>query len=112
MRLVTAFVQPHEIEAVQEVLREVGVAGMTVSEVQGVDGRRAQTETYRGAEYEVESAPELRVEVLCFEARVDEILDALQDAAASGEVGDAKVVVTPVETVVRIRTGEQGPYAL
>lgn len=112
MRLVTAFVRPHEIEAVKAALRTVGIEGMTVSEVRGIDVGNGRTDVYRGAEYELKSDPEVRIEVLCFEARVEEIIDALMDAAASGDVGGGRVLVTPVEAVVRVRTGEQGPYAL
>ncbi|MGH3592951.1 MAG: P-II family nitrogen regulator, partial [Pseudonocardiaceae bacterium] len=90
----------------------LGVLGMTVSEVQGYGRQKGHTEVYRGAEYKVDFVPKIRVEVVIDEARVDKTIDALVEAARTGKIGDGKVWVTPVETVVRVRTGERGLDAL
>ena len=112
MKLVTAIVKPHKVEAVKEALQAAGVEGMTLTEVRGFGRQRGHTEVYRGAEYKVEFVPKARLEVLVADANVDAILDAIINAARTGQVGDGKVWVTDVADVVRIRTGEQGDAAL
>ncbi|MBW3619475.1 MAG: P-II family nitrogen regulator [Actinobacteria bacterium] len=112
MKLVTAIVKPHRVEEVKEALQGVGVQGLTISEVRGFGRQRGHTEVYRGAEYQVEFVPKIRLEVLVAEAMVDEVIDAIVAAARSGQVGDGKVFVTSVERVVRIRTGEEDGEAL
>ena len=112
MKLVTAIIKPFTLEDVKGALERIGVLGMTVSEVQGFGRQKGHTEIYRGAEYSVDFVPKIRVEVVVDEAQVDKTLDALVDAARTGKIGDGKVWVTPVETVIRVRTGERGLDAL
>ncbi|MGH3512211.1 MAG: P-II family nitrogen regulator [Pseudonocardiaceae bacterium] len=112
MMLVTAIVKPFALGDVKAALERLGVLGMTVSEVQGYGRQKGHTEVYRGAEYKVDFVPKIRVEVVIDEARVDKTIDALVEAARTGKIGDGKVWVTPVETVVRVRTGERGLDAL
>ncbi len=112
MKLVTAIVKPFTLEDVKSALEQVGVLGMTVSEVQGFGRQKGHTEVYRGAEYSVEFVPKIRVEVVVDDAQVDKTIDALADAARTGKIGDGKIWVTSVETVVRVRTGERGLDAL
>jgi nitrogen regulatory protein P-II 1 len=112
MKLVTAIVKPFTLEDVKGALEEMGVLGMTVSEVQGYGRQKGHTEVYRGAEYSVDFVPKIRVEVVVDDVQVDKTLDVLVEAARTGKIGDGKVWVTPVETVIRVRTGERGVDAL
>jgi len=112
MKLVTAIIKPFTLEDVKAALEQIGVLGMTVSEVQGFGRQKGHTEVYRGAEYKVDFVPKIRVEVVVDEAQVDKTIDALVEAARTGKIGDGKVWVTSVETVVRVRTGERGLDAL
>jgi nitrogen regulatory protein P-II 1 len=112
MKLVTAVVKPHRIEAVKEALREIGVSGLTTTDVEGFGRQRGHTEVYRGAEYQVDFVPKVRVEVVVVDEGVDEIVDAIAAAARTGKIGDGKLWVTEVDRVLRIRTGEMGPDAL
>ncbi len=112
MKLVTAIVKPFTLEDVKSALERIGVLGMTVSEVQGFGRQKGHTEIYRGAEYSVDFVPKIRVEVVVDEAQVDKTIDAVVEAARTGKIGDGKVWVTTVDTVVRVRTGERGVDAL
>lgn len=112
LNLVTAVIKPHRLESVKEALQAVGVAGMTVSDVQGFGRQGGHTETYRGAEYVVDFVPKIKIEVLTSFDEVDKIIDLIRDAAGSGEIGDGKIWSTSVERAVRIRTGEMGADAL
>jgi nitrogen regulatory protein P-II 1 len=112
MLLVTAIVKPFALDDVRAALERLEVAGMTVSEVSGYGRQRGHTEVYRGADYKVDFVPKVRVEVVVDDDAVDKIVDAVVEAAHSGKIGDGKVWVTPVETVVRVRTGERGADAL
>jgi len=112
MKLVTAIVKPFTLEDVKAALERIGVLGMTVSEVQGFGRQKGHTEIYRGAEYAVDFVPKIRVEVVVDEAQVDKTIDAVVEAARTGKIGDGKVWVTPVEAVIRVRTGERGLDAL
>lgn len=112
MKLVTAVVKPYRLDAVKEALHAVGVAGLTVSEVQGYGRQKGHTEVYRGAEYTVEFLPKIRIEVLTDELDVERVVSAIVAAARTGRIGDGKVWVTGVEDVVRVRTGERGLDAL
>jgi len=112
VRLVTAIVKPFRLDEVKAALEAVGVQGMTVSEVQGFGRQRGHTEVYRGAEYSVDFVPKVRIEVLADEADAGRIVDAIVTAAGTGSIGDGKVWTTPVDDVVRVRTGERGPEAL
>jgi nitrogen regulatory protein P-II 1 len=112
VKLVTAIVRPHLIEEVKDALDELGIRGMTLSEVRGYGRQGGHTDTYRGAEYTIEFVPKARIDVLCAAGRVEDVIDVITAGARSGEVGDGKVWVTAVEDVVRIRTGEHGLDAL
>jgi nitrogen regulatory protein P-II 1 len=112
MKLITAIIKPHALDAVKTALEAVGVAGMTVSEAQGYGRQRGHTEVYRGAEYQVDFVPKVRVEVLVDEPTVVAAVEALTAAARSGRIGDGKIWVVPVDDVVRVRTGEHGHDAL
>lgn len=112
MKLVMAIVKPFKVEDVKEALREVGVAGLTVSEARGFGRQRGHTEVYRGAEYQVDFVPKSRIEVMVDDDQVDGVIDAIVKSARTGKIGDGKVAVLPLDDVVRIRTGEQGPDAL
>lgn len=112
MKLITAIVKPHRLDAIKQALEEAGVAGLTVSEVRGYGRQRGHTEIYRGAEYTVEFVPKVRLEVLTTDAQADAVVDTIVAAARSGEVGDGKVFVTDVASIVRIRTGERDDAAV
>jgi nitrogen regulatory protein P-II 1 len=112
MRLVTAIVKPFKLDDVKQALHDLGVAGMTVSEVQGHGRQRGHTEVYRGAEYVVDFVPKVRLEVVVDDDTVDTVVDAIVTAARTGQIGDGKVWTTAVDDLVRIRTGERGPDAL
>ncbi len=112
MKLVTAIIKPFTLEDVKGALEQVGVLGMTVSEVQGYGRQKGHTEVYRGAEYSVDFVPKIRVEVVVDDTQLDKTLDALVESARTGKIGDGKVWVTSVETVIRVRTGERGVDAL
>ncbi|MDQ3757862.1 MAG: P-II family nitrogen regulator [Actinomycetota bacterium] len=112
MKLVTAIVKPFKLDDVKEALKGLGVQGMTVTEVQGFGRQRGHTEVYRGAEYTVDFVPKVRVEILADAAEVERVVDAIVAAARTDKIGDGKVWITDVDSVVRIRTGERGPDAL
>ena len=112
MKLIVAVLKPFKLDEVKEALKSLGVQGMTLTEAQGFGRQRGHTEVYRGAEYEVDFVPKLRVEVLVDDPQVDEVVDAIVASAATGKIGDGKVWVVPVETAVRVRTGERGKDAL
>ena len=112
MRLITAIVKPFKVDDVKEALKNAGVGGVTVSEVQGFGRQRGHTEVYRGAEYTVDFVPKVRMELLVDDADVEAVLEAIVAAARTGKIGDGKVWVVPVEGATRIRTGESGPDAL
>jgi nitrogen regulatory protein P-II 1 len=112
MKLITAIVKPFVLEDVKGALEQIGVLGMTVSEVQGYGRQKGHTEVYRGAEYSVDFVPKVRVEVVADDTLADKVVDAVVEAARTGKIGDGKVWVAPVETVVRVRTGERGTDAI
>ncbi|HEU5003481.1 MAG TPA: P-II family nitrogen regulator [Actinomycetota bacterium] len=112
MKLVTAIVQPFRLEEVKEALQDAGIRGMTVIEVRGFGRQRGHTEVYRGAEYQVDFVPKVRIEVLCDDGQVDQLVQAIVGAARTGQIGDGKIFVTAAEQVVRIRTGEMGRDAV
>ena len=112
MKLVTAIIKPFKLDDVRESLSEIGVQGITVTEVKGFGRQKGHTELYRGAEYVVDFLPKVKVEVAIDEARLDSVLEAICNAANSGKIGDGKVFVTPLEDVIRIRTGERGSDAV
>ncbi len=112
MKLVTAIVNPFRHDDVRNALSEVGIQGMTVSEVKGFGRQRGHTELYRGAEYVVDFLPKAKIEVAVSDDIVDRVVEAVIDAAKTGKVGDGKIFVTSIEQVWRIRTGETGDSAL
>jgi nitrogen regulatory protein P-II 1 len=112
MKLVTAIVKPFTLDDVKTALEEAGVLGMTVSEIQGYGRQKGHTEVYRGAEYSVDFVPKVRIEVVVDDSIVDKVVDAVVRSARTGKIGDGKVWVSPVETIVRVRTGERGTDAL
>jgi nitrogen regulatory protein P-II 1 len=112
MKLVTAVVKPFAIEDIKAAVAAAGVLGMTVSEVQGYGRQKGHTEVYRGAEYQVDFIPRMKVEVVVDEASVDRVVDGIVNAARTGKIGDGKVWVTSLLTVVRVRTGERDADAI
>ncbi len=112
MKLVTGIVKPFRLDDVKEALKTRGVQGLTVSDVQGFGRQRGHTEVYRGAEYEVDFVPKVRVEVLVDDVDADAVAQTIVDAARTGKIGDGKVWITTVDSVIRVRTGEAGSDAL
>ena len=112
MKLVTAILKPFKLDEVKSALEAAGVQGLTVSEVQGFGRQRGHTEVYRGAEYTVSFVPKVRIEVVVDDADASRILDVIVAAASTGSIGDGKVWTTPVDDIVRVRTGERGAEAL
>ena len=112
MRLVTAVLKPFKLDDVKSALESFGVQGMTVSEVQGFGRQRGHTEVYRGAEYTVDLVPKVRVEVLVDDDDAEDVIDVVVKSAQTGRIGDGKVWSVPVDTVVRVRTGDRGVDAL
>ena len=112
MKLITAIVKPHRVADIKDALQTAGVRGMTVSEVSGFGRQKGHTEVYRGAEYTVDLVPKVRIEVLVEDGDMDAIVDVIVKSAGTGAIGDGKVWVTPVDTVVRVRTNERDNYAL
>jgi nitrogen regulatory protein P-II 1 len=112
MRLITAVIKPFKLDEVKSALEAFGVAGLTLSEVQGYGRQRGHVEVYRGAEYQVDFVPKVRLEILVSDNDVADIIDVIVKAAGTGSIGDGKVWSVPVETAVRVRTGERGDDAL
>jgi len=112
MKLVTAIFKPSRLDAVIDGLTEAGATGMTVSEVRGYGRQQGKTEVYRGAEYEVRLLPKVQIEIACSDETVDAVCEAITKAANTGTIGDGKIFVRPLDTVIRIRTGERDAQAL
>ena len=112
MKLITAIIKPFKVDDVKEALRAFGVNGMTVSEASGFGRQRGHKEVYRGAEYTVDLVPKIRLEVLIDDQEAEGVIDVIVKAASTGSIGDGKVWSSPVENVVRVRTGERGSDAL
>ncbi|MFJ8730015.1 P-II family nitrogen regulator [Streptomyces bauhiniae] len=112
MKLITAVVKPYRLDEVKSALRDLGIDGLTVTEASGYGRQRGHTEVYRGAEYQVDLVPKVRLELVVEDAVAEDAIDAIVRAARTGKIGDGKVWSVPVETVVRVRTGERGPDAL
>jgi nitrogen regulatory protein PII len=112
MKQIVAIIKPHKLDDVKQSLQEAGVQGITVSEARGFGRQRGQTEVYRGAEYKVEFLPKLRIEIAVSDDMVDRVIDAIVGATRTGEIGDGKIFVLPLEEAIRIRTGERGNDAL
>ncbi len=112
MKLIVAVIKPFKLDDVKDALKELGVQGLTVSDVQGFGRQRGHTEVYRGAEYTIDFVPKVRLEILVDDGEVQRVTDKLIETARTGKIGDGKVWVVPVESAVRIRTGEAGPDAI
>lgn len=112
MKLITAIIKPFKLDDVREALSEVGVQGMTVTEVKGFGRQKGHTELYRGAEYVVDFLPKVKIEVAVDGGLMDQVVEAITQSANTGKVGDGKIFVTALEDVIRIRTGETGPEAV
>ncbi len=112
MKLITAVIKPFKLDDVKAALQAFGVHGMTVSEASGYGRQRGHTEVYRGAEYQVDLVPKVKVEVICDDEDADDLVGVIAKAAQTGRIGDGKVWVVPVDSVIRVRTGERGSDAL
>lgn len=112
MKKVEAIIKPFKLDDVREALSEVGITGMTVTEVKGFGRQKGHTELYRGAEYVVDFLPKVRIEAVMQDDQVERAVEAIAQAARTGKIGDGKIFITNVERVVRIRTGEEGPEAI
>ncbi len=112
MKLVTAIIKPFKLDDVREALSEIGVQGITVTEVKGFGRQKGHTELYRGAEYVVDFLPKVKIEVAVDDDMAEKVIDAITSAANTGKIGDGKIFVTPLEQVIRIRTGETGKDAV
>ena len=112
MKMITAIVKPFKLDEVREALSTLGVSGLTVTEVKGFGRQKGHTELYRGAEYVVDFLPKVRIEAAVDDAMVERAIEAIETAARTGKIGDGKIFVTPLEHVIRIRTGETGAVAL
>ena len=112
MKIITAIIKPFKLDDVRQALGDIGVQGLTVSEVKGFGRQKGHTELYRGAEYVVDFLPKVKLEVAIDEDLLDQVVEAISSSANTGKIGDGKIFITPLEQVVRIRTGESGPSAL
>ncbi len=112
MKLITAIIKPFKLDEVREALAEIGVSGLTVTEVKGFGRQKGHTELYRGAEYVVDFLPKIRIDLVVDDALVEQSIEAILKAAHTGKIGDGKIFVQAVEQAIRIRTGENGPEAL
>ncbi|HIX62438.1 MAG TPA: P-II family nitrogen regulator [Candidatus Halomonas stercoripullorum] len=112
MKLVTAIIKPFKLDDVRESLSEIGVQGITVTEVKGFGRQKGHTELYRGAEYVVDFLPKVKIDIAIDDELVDQVIDAITQVANTGKIGDGKIFITPLEQVIRIRTGETGKDAV
>ena len=112
MKKIEAIIKPFKLEDVKEKLAEIDIKGLTVTEIKGYGRQKGHTELYRGAEYSIDFLPKIKIEVVVTDDKVESVIDTVTDAAKTGKIGDGKIFVTEVESVVRIRTGETGEEAL
>ncbi len=112
MKKIEAVIKPFKLDEVKEALHEVGVQGMTVSEVKGYGRQKGHTELYRGAEYVIDFLPKIKIELVVRDDQLSGVLEAIQNAARTGKIGDGKIFVSEITEVIRIRTGETGPHAV
>ena len=112
MKKIDAIIKPFKLDDVKEALNEIGIQGMTISEVKGYGRQKGHKEIYRGAEYVVDFIPKIKIEIVVEDERVDMVVDKIQSAASTGKIGDGKIFVSPVNEVVRVRTGERGKDAI
>ena len=112
MKIIEAIIKPFKLDDVKEALNEIGIQGMTISEVKGYGRQKGHTEIYRGAEYVVDFIPKIKIEIVVEASRADEVVDKIKVSATTGKIGDGKIFVVPVETAIRVRTGESGKDAI
>ncbi len=112
MKLITAVIKPFKLDDVRTALSDVGVQGMTVTEVKGFGRQKGHTELYRGAEYVVDFLPKVKIELALDDAMVEQVVEAITKAAQTGKIGDGKIFISPLDEIIRIRTGETGPDAV
>ncbi len=112
MKKISLIIKPFKLDAVKEALEKLGISGMTVMEVKGFGQQKGHTELYRGAEYQVDFVPKVKVEIVIAEADVEQTVEAIMEAARTGRIGDGKIFIYPVDEAIRIRTGERGPAAI
>ena len=112
MKKIEAIIKPFKLDDVKEALNEIGIQGMTITEVKGYGRQKGHKEIYRGAEYVVDFIPKLKIEIVVEASRVDSVVETIAKAANTGKIGDGKIFILPVETAIRVRTGERGPEAL
>ncbi len=112
MKMIEAVIKPFKLDDVKEALSKVGIEGMTVNEVKGFGRQKGHTELYRGAEYSVDFLPKVKIQILVADDKAPKLVEVITEAARTGKIGDGKIFVTPVEEVIRIRTGEKGPEAI
>ena len=112
MKKITAMIKPFKLDDVREALNDIGVQGMTVTEVKGFGRQKGHTEVYRGAEYAVDFLPKVQIDIVVIDPLVERVIEAIVESAHTGKVGDGKIFVVPVEQVIRIRTGESGDAAV
>ena len=112
MKKIEAIIKPFKLDKVKEALNEIGIQGMTITEVKGYGRQKGHKEIYRGAEYVVDFIPKTKIEIVVESDRADEVVEKIRDAANTGKIGDGKIFVIPIETAVRVRTGETGKHAL
>ena len=112
MKKIEAIIKPFKLDSVKDALSEIGVQGLTVSEVRGFGRQKGHTEVYRGAEYQVDFVPKVKIEIIVLDGKVDEVVSMIQEAAKTGQIGDGKIFILPAEGAVRIRTGERDKDAL
>jgi len=112
MRKIEMIIKPFKLDEIKEALGEIGIQGMTVSEVKGYGRQKGHTEIYRGAEYDVDFVPKLKIEIVTEATRVDQIVETIRNVANTGKIGDGKIFIIPVERAIRVRTGEEGYDAL
>ncbi len=112
MKLITAVIKPFKLDDVRTALSEVGVQGMTVTEVKGFGRQKGHTELYRGAEYVVDFLPKVKIELALDDSMVDQVVETISQAAQTGKIGDGKIFISPLDEIIRIRTGETGPDAV
>jgi len=112
MKKVEAIIKPFKLDDVKEALKEIGVQGLTVTEVKGFGRQKGHTELYRGAEYVIDFLPKIKLEIVVSDDMVTKVIDAIMDSAKTGKIGDGKIFIIPMEEVIRIRTGERGEDAL
>jgi nitrogen regulatory protein PII len=112
MKKIEAIIKPFKLDDVKEALNEIGIQGMTISEVKGYGRQKGHKEIYRGAEYVVDFIPKIKIEIVAEAGRVDEVVDKIREAANTGKIGDGKIFIFPVEQAIRVRTGEKGKDAI